>query len=1381
MVDNPILRENAILEGRAPRSYWDVDHSTEIEGFATDLSSNVGSQIDFKVNVNGSAGSDYKVEIFRLGHYGGDGARKVAEWVNTDATVQADARYEAERGLVDAGNWSVTDSWQSPTDAVSGVYLARLQRLDAQGEPIGDATNQIPFILRDDDRPADIVLQTSDTTWHAYNGWFGNNGQIGANFYGDASGTIDHPDIPGAGDFAQDRAYAVSYNRPFITRGIEGQQGGPAAGAQDYLFGADYAAIHWLEENGYDVAYMSGVDTDRLGADYLKKYQSFISVGHDEYWSGDQRKNVEEARDAGVNLHFWGGNDVYWKTRWETSIVDGVEHRTLVSYKETWAHADPAAGPDDYFDLDPTDIWTGTWRDDRFIGNPDAGKPSDRPLLSGQPHICNCAENALTGQLFGPDGTGEFGGALDVPAEFAPLRVWRDTSIAQGGALDLAPGILGYEWNTSPEDELRPAGLIKLSETTIPWSNIVVDQGNTGEPGIATHNLTLYRADSGALVFGAGTVFWTWMLSDEHDSEPYGAQIENAELQQFMVNVFADMGIQPGAADAVLASQGLVRATASDDTTAAVASPVDLPDSVAALSTVTITGTAQDTGGLVALVEVSTDGGQTWRPADGISNWSYSWAPIEEGTYTVLARAIDDSLNVPRTGSLPAQVVEVTEPVPPESVSLFAPFEEFSGRLFVESSPLTLGTKFEAEGTGVVTELRYWRDEADADDRDVRPGQLWDASGNLLATAQFSSAAGESGWQTAALDAPVRLAAGQQYVVSYQTQDNYVADPGFFSEAFAEPYGILTAPEGGNGVFATGADPSFPTQSFSSSNYWVDVAFEPIFLTNDAPVVTSAAAVSVVEGSEVAGVVAAEDAEGDPITYAVVGGADAGMFAIDREGGALRFAFRADFEAPLDADGDNAYEVVVSASDGVNAAVEQALTVEVTDDPDEGGLAVSNLFGPADAPAQVITSDPSDYELGTKFQAARDGLVTELRYYRGAEDALDTDARTLNLWDGSGAVLASVELESAPGQSGWQIAALDAPVAIESGATYVASYGTEQNYAATPGFFEDARSSADGFLSAPAAGAVGGNGVFAQGGTGRFPTQSFEAMNYWVDVTLESSAQANGAPAFVGAGVISVAENEVDAGVLAAEDAEGDPLTFTIEGGDDAGRLAVDSATGALSFAAAPDFEAPGDADGDNAYELLVGVTDGSSPVVTRPVTVSVTDDPVESGSGATALFAGLAPARTVTDDPADYELGVRFEAGGDGTIGALRYYRGAEDADDTDARTLTLWDAAGRALGSAEVESAPGQSGWQTAVLADEIEITAGESYVASYGTDRNYVFTADFFDEAWTDPDDVLTAPAGGNGVLSGTPGAFPTRSFRDSNYWVDVVFEAEDTFLI
>jgi hypothetical protein len=160
--------------------------------------------------------------------------------------------------------------------------------------------------------------------------------------------------------------------------------------------------------------------------------------------------------------------------------------------------------------------------DTRFHGNPAAGggNLADVDPITGLNPACHCGQNQLTGQLFGPDGTGQFGGALDVPSNYAALRVWRDTTIANGGKLDIAEGILGYEWDTSPDDNLRPAGLIKLSETTLPWNGILIDQGNTTAPGVATHNLSLYRTASGSLVFGAGTTFWTWGSATSTTARP---------------------------------------------------------------------------------------------------------------------------------------------------------------------------------------------------------------------------------------------------------------------------------------------------------------------------------------------------------------------------------------------------------------------------------------------------------------------------------------------------------------------------------------------------------------------------------------------------------------------------------------------------------------------------------------------------------------------------------------------------------------------------------------------------------------------------------------------------------------------------------------------
>ena len=289
---NEIVLENE-LPGN-PVSEWGIHGSIEgvgdsnIEGFATDISVDHGQAVDFKINTDSTA---YRVDIYRLGYYNGDGARLVNSFEVDSANpqIQPAPLFDPSLNLVDAGNWSVSASWDVPADAVSGVYFAKLTRLDGtSGE------NMIPFIVRDDENPSAITFQTSDTTWEAYNPWGGYN------LYSGVDG---------------DRALAVSYNRPFTDT-----TGQLFSGPQDFVFSSEFPAIQWLEQNGYDVNYIAGVDTARDGAQLLNS-QIFLSVGHDEYWSADQRANVEAARDAGVNLAFLSGNTVFW----ENSV--GNQHR----------------------------------------------------------------------------------------------------------------------------------------------------------------------------------------------------------------------------------------------------------------------------------------------------------------------------------------------------------------------------------------------------------------------------------------------------------------------------------------------------------------------------------------------------------------------------------------------------------------------------------------------------------------------------------------------------------------------------------------------------------------------------------------------------------------------------------------------------------------------------------------------------------------------------------------------------------------------------------------------------------------------------------------------------------------------------------------------
>ena len=87
-----------------------------------------------------------------------------------------------------------------------------------------------------------------------------------------------------------------------------------------------------------------------------------------------------------------------------------------------------------------------------------------------------------------------------------------------GATATLPTGTLGYEWDEDLDNGSRPAGLIDLSTTTLDVSpDLLQDYGSTYGHGTATHHLTLYRAASGALVFGAGTVQWSWGLDSDHD------------------------------------------------------------------------------------------------------------------------------------------------------------------------------------------------------------------------------------------------------------------------------------------------------------------------------------------------------------------------------------------------------------------------------------------------------------------------------------------------------------------------------------------------------------------------------------------------------------------------------------------------------------------------------------------------------------------------------------------------------------------------------------------------------------------------------------------------------------------------------------------------
>lgn len=1040
---NSIVAENCQVGN--PASEWDIsgDGDASIQGFTNDISYNRGDTVSFKVKTNATS---YSLNIYRLGYYGGAGARKVAT-IQPSVTLpqnQPNCLTDASSGLIDCGNWAVSASWTIPTNATSGVYLAKLVRPDT-----GGASHSV-FIVRDDASTSDLLFQTSDTTWHAYNTYGGNNLYLGG---------------PGTNPA---RAYKVSYNRPFNTRVYDG--------ATDWIFNAEYPMLRWLEANGYNVSYFTDVDSDRRG-NLIRNHKVFLSVGHDEYWSAAQRANVEAARNAGTHLGFFSGNEIFWKTRWENSI-DGsnTSYRTLVSYKET--HANAVIDPQD----PPT--WTGSWRDPRFSPPADGGRPEN--ALSGTIFTVNCCTYAIT-----------------VPDTDGKMRFWRNTSIAtlaSGTTATLPSGTLGPEWDEDLDNGFRPPGLIRLSTTTQNVQQRLQDYGSTYASGTATHHLTLYRHSSGALVFGSGTYQWSWGLDSKHDN---GSTAPDVRMQQATVNLFADMGVQPGNLQT-----GLVLATASTDTTAptsTISSPT-AGTTVQTGSSVTIIGTASDTGGVVGGVEVSVDGGTTWHPANGRANWSYTWQPSTTGSVTIKSRAADDSGNI----ETPGTGVTITVGARTCPCSLW---DNTATPVLVadpDTQATELGVKFTSDVSGSITGLRFYKSSTNTG---THVGTLWSSSGQQLAQATFTSETA-SGWQQVNFANPVTITANTVYVASYHTNvGHYSQDANYFANSGLDNpplHALRDGVSGANGVYTYSANSAFPTSTYQSANYWVDVVFSTSTSGTTSPTVTSTTPTSNATGVSTGTTVKATFSKAMDST------------TINTNTFQLRGSNNTLIAASVSYDGTtNTATLTPSAALTANTTY-TATIIGGTTDPrvkDQSGNALAQnytwsfttastttscpctIWDNSTIPGVVTDPDTAATEVGVKFRSDVNGYIKGIRFYKSSTN---TGTHVGTLWSSSGQQLAQATFSSETA-SGWQQVNFATPVAITANTVYVASYHTNAgHYSADEGYF--ANSGVDKPpLHALANGVSGANGVYRYTSKPAFPNSTYNSSNYWVDVVFSQT------------------------------------------------------------------------------------------------------------------------------------------------------------------------------------------------------------------------------------------------------------------------------------
>jgi regulation of enolase protein 1 (concanavalin A-like superfamily) len=432
--------------------------SGTIEGYASLTSVNRGGSIKLFVN---TADPTYTLEIFRTGYYQGSGGRRMTTPVTLAGTRQSMPTPDPATGLIEC-NWINPyvlniSGGSDPTDWMSGFYYVKLTAL-----PSGKQ-QYITFVVRDDMRASDLIMAGAVTTSQAYNVWGGKS------LYGTSANLSD----------TANAARKVSFDRPYY--GDETFGAGNYSDKSDFHFW-EWGMVQFLEANGYDVSYATNIDVD-ANPDLLLRHKAFLSVGHDEYWSGAMRDNVEHARDLGINLGFFSANTSYWQVRFEANPTTGDSSRVMVGYKDYCAQ-DP---------ITPTYYRTCLFRSDRV----------------------NRREDAMMGVLYVTQGRMPF------VVEDASHWVFTGTGLKNGDVLVNPDGsyFVGYEIDAMGIKS--PANTQRLAHSPATASN-----ANFAD-------MVMYRAPSGATVFSAGSIQWTYDV-------PQLVQITKNVLARFTTNAFTD-------------------------------------------------------------------------------------------------------------------------------------------------------------------------------------------------------------------------------------------------------------------------------------------------------------------------------------------------------------------------------------------------------------------------------------------------------------------------------------------------------------------------------------------------------------------------------------------------------------------------------------------------------------------------------------------------------------------------------------------------------------------------------------------------------------------------------------------------------------------------
>lgn len=384
-----------------------------IEGFADHNYAEQGDVVALYVSTDQPS---FDVVAYRMGWYGGLGARAV--WRSPEVTGgdQPPCPVDPSTNMVACDNWSRSLTMKVTAAFVPGDYLLKLTASDNAQSYV------LLTVWQPDSHATYLVLNRSmvEQGWNTFGGY---------DFYqGQGPCILDDDTYPPC-----NRARVVSFDRPYAGNG-----------SSDFLTN-EYPMVEFMEQEGLDVTYCTDICLSEHPG-FLLRHKVLVDLDHDETWTNSEREAALDAAAAGVNLAFFGAATLVRHARLQASPLG--PDREEVDYR------DSAEDPLDQQGTDPWDVTGNTW---------------DAPPT-------NWDAESFLGQVYsGYLDPGEPNAPM-VIFDAAPWFV-RGTGLTDGVQV---PSVINSDIEHLDPSGPMPANLQVLAHSPIPLSEAYTNQGEWG-------------------------------------------------------------------------------------------------------------------------------------------------------------------------------------------------------------------------------------------------------------------------------------------------------------------------------------------------------------------------------------------------------------------------------------------------------------------------------------------------------------------------------------------------------------------------------------------------------------------------------------------------------------------------------------------------------------------------------------------------------------------------------------------------------------------------------------------------------------------------------------------------------------------------------------